>query len=135
MEGCTGNSPPPPRYHQHPLVSKKSLVDPSSVLVWLRQTVLAGIKSFRFFLSFFIIRFFETTVFFCWLWNKVRIPQLFEICFTRMPYRVGSPTLSCQLRKEMAKITMALKKRNRKFNFTSRSVYYLEPSCCSVLPI
>jgi hypothetical protein len=39
-----------------------------------------------------------------------------------MQDRVGLPTLSCQLRKEMAKITMALKKRDRKFHFTSFSV-------------
>jgi len=52
-----------------------------------------------------------------------------------MPDRVGSPTLSYQLRKEMAKITMALKERNIKFHFTSFPFYYLEPSCCSVLPM
>ena len=140
-------------------------MEPSSVLVWLRQTILAGIKSFKYFLSFLVIRFFETTVqkwcvFFCWLWNKVRIPtpepwqnesnipyclnlplsrgpvewHSFSIqkdCLrfncTRMQDRVGSPTLSCQLRKEMAKITVALKKRNRKFHFTSFSGGVLLP--------
>jgi hypothetical protein len=38
-----------------------------------------------------------------------------------MPDRGGSLTLSCQLRKEIAKITMALKERSRKFQFMSFS--------------